>query len=248
MIEGRKTVTKPGAAPVEKPLNIWQRHRAAVFQTYMIGAVVVFFVLAVLAKSVAYFAFDLTITRAVQSFNPGWFAALMSALSWPGFEPQTVVISGVVIVFLYVRGLIWEAVVTLANGIGSTALGTGIKILVDRPRPSADLVNVIARLNSYSFPSGHVLYYTTFIGFLFFLAYTLLKPDWRRTLLLVVLGGMVTLIGLSRIYEGQHWASDVLASYLLGSVWLSLSILIYRWGKPRFFVNRPVTKEMPVRG
>ena len=64
-----------------------------------------------------------------------------------------------------------------------------------------------------------------------------------RTCLLLILGGMVALIGLSRIYEGQHWASDVLAAYLLGSVWLSLSILIYRWGKPRYFVNQPVAKE-----
>ena len=64
-------------------------------------------------------------------------------------------------------------------------------------------------------------------------------------LLLVILGGMVALIGLSRIYEGQHWASDVLAAYLLGSVWLGLSILIYRWGKPRFFVDQPVAKETP---
>jgi membrane-associated phospholipid phosphatase len=62
---------------------------------------------------------------------------------------------------------------------------------------------------------------------------------------MVILGGMMALIGLSRVYEGQHWASDVLASYLLGSVWLAMSILIYLWGKPRFFVNQPVAKEAP---
>lgn len=212
----------------------------------MIGAVIVFLVLAVLAKSVAYFTFDVTITRAVQSFNPGWFATLMYAVSWPGFEPQTWVISGIAIAFIYLRALIWEAVVCLANGIGSTAVGLGVKFLVDRPRPSPDLVHVILRLNSYSFPSGHVLYYTTFIGFLIFLSYTLLKPDWRRAILLVVLGGMVALIGLSRIYEGQHWASDVLASYLLGSVWLSLTVLVYRWGKPRFWAKPPVATDTPV--
>jgi membrane-associated phospholipid phosphatase len=100
-------------------------------------------------------------------------------------------------------------------------------------------------LKDYSFPSGHVLYFTAFFGFLIFLAYTLFKHSWWRTLLLVILGVMVALIGLSRIYEGQHWASDVLAAYLLGSVWLTLSILVYRWGKPRFFVDQPVAKETP---
>ena len=74
-------------------------------------------------------------------------------------------------------------------------------------------------------------------GFLFFLAYTLLKNSRRRTLLFFIFGGMVALIGWSRIYEGQHWASDVLAAYLLGSVWLTLSVFFYNWGKPRFFVK-----------
>jgi membrane-associated phospholipid phosphatase len=58
---------------------------------------------------------------------------------------------------------------------------------------------------------------------------------------------MVLLIGPSRIYVGQHWASDVLGAYLLGTVWLSLSIRIYRWGKPRYFVNQPVATEKPVK-
>ena len=154
-------------------------------------------------------------------------------------------ISVAVILFLLVSGLKWETVVTTVSLIGSSLLVVGIKILVDRPRPTAELVNVITQLKTYSFPSGHVVYFTTFVGFMLFLVYTLLKKSWWRMALLVILGGMVALIGLSRIYEGQHWASDVLAAYLLGSVWLSLSILIYRWGKPRYFVNQPVAKETP---
>jgi len=63
--------------------------------------------------------------------------------------------------------------------------------------------------------------------------------------MLVILGVMVALIGVSRVYMGQHWASDAVAAYLLGSIWLTLTILVYRWGKPRFFVNQPVAKETP---
>jgi membrane-associated phospholipid phosphatase len=127
--------------------------------------------------------------------------------------------------------------VTSVSLVGSEALDLGVKALVDRPRPSADLVHVVNQLKDYSFPSGHVMWFTTFGGFLLFLLFTLIKPSWWRTLLLVVLGGMVALIGLSRIYEGQHWASDVIAAYLLGSIWLSLTIVIYRRGKPRYFVK-----------
>lgn len=238
----RRAIDAAGAV-VEKP---WRRYRAAVFLTYLIIAVVGFIALAVLAKTIAYFTFDVTITRALQTYHPGWFDGLMGALTWIGFAPQAWLITLIILLFLYASGLKWETVVLLISVLGSSALGLGIKFLVDRPRPSADLVNVINQLHDYSFPSGHVLFFTTFFGFLLFLAYTLLKPAWWRGLLLVILVGMVVLIGPSRIYEGQHWASDVIGAYLLGSVWLALTILIYRWGKPRFFVNQPVAKETPV--
>jgi undecaprenyl-diphosphatase len=142
------------------------------------------------------------------------------------------VISFLILLFLYGSGLKRETVVTFASVVGISVLGFGIKLLVDRPRPGADLVYVISQLSDFSFPSGHVLYFTAFFGFLLFLVYTLLKHSWWRTLLLVILGGMVALIGLSRIYEGQHWASDVLAAYLLGSVWLAMSVYVYRRGRP----------------
>src|SRR5512136_1690865 len=240
----RRTITEAGAI-VAKP---WRRYRASIFQGYMIGAIAVFLVLALLAKTVAYFAFDVTITRALQTFHAGWFDALMGALSWIGFPPQAWVITLAILLFLYASGLKWETVVVLASVLGSSAMGLGIKVLIDRPRPSADLVHVINQLKDYSFPSGHVLFFVTFFGFLLFLAYTLLKHSWWRTGLLALLAGMGALIGPSRIYEGQHWASDVIAAYLLGSVWLALSVLIYRWGKPRFFADQPVAKETPVKG
>lgn len=247
-ITWRRKIDEAGAI-VAKP---WRRYRASVFQGYLIGAAVVFLLLAVLAHTIAYFTFDVTITREVQEFRAGWFDVLMRALSWIGFAPQVNVISFLILLFLYGSGLKWEAVVTCASMVGISALGLGIKLLVDRPRPSADLVNVISQLRDYSFPSGHVLHFTAFFGFLLFLAYTLLKHSWWRTLLIVILGGMVASVGLSRIYEGQHWASDVLAAYLLGSIWLALSVYFYRRGKPRFFVDQPVAKEQvansPVKG
>src|SRR5262249_2157056 len=158
-----------------------------------------------------------------------WFDALMYALSWPGFSPQGTIIAVLVVIFLYLTGLKWEAVVSAGSVIGSTALDVLIKVLIERPRPSANIVNVVAQLNSDSCPSGHVLYYTTFFGFLMFLVFTLIKPRWWRTALMVFLGFCIALIGVSRIYEGEHWASDVIAAYLLGTVWLSLVIYIYRW-------------------
>ena len=195
MAEDLGAVTNPSLEAVQKPFSIQRenatiaaaivaspaRHyRTWVFQGYLIGAVVVFVTMAVLAKTVAYFSFDISVAQAVQSFHPGWFDALMRTLTWIGFSPQAWVISVIVIVFLFISGLKWETVVATVSLVASSLLVVGIKLLVDRPRPSADLVHVVTQLNTYSFPSGHVVFFTTFMGFLFFLAYIMLKHSWWR--------------------------------------------------------------------
>ena len=238
MADKVKAVERQGVAAVDKPVDAWHRHRAAMFEIYSIGAMVVFGILAVIAKAWAYSAFDVKITRAVQTFHAGWFDALMRAVTWIGFVPQGPLTAAGIMLLLYARGLKWETVVAGASVLGSSALGFGIKALIARPRPSADLVTVIEQLGDNSFPSGHVLFFTTLFGFLSFLAYTLLRRSWWRTLLLVLLLGLVGLIGPSRIYVGEHWASDVVAAYLLGSVWLALSVLVYRWGTRRGMTRR----------
>jgi undecaprenyl-diphosphatase len=250
MAEPAQTIQKPVITWRQKVIQAgaivpktWRRYRATVFQGYLLLAVAIFLVLAVLAHTVAYFTFDVTITREVQTFSAGWFAALMAFISWIGFAPQVNLITAIILLFLYLTGVRWEAVLTFLSVVGISALGFAIKLLVDRPRPSADLVHVLAQLKDYSFPSGHVLYYTTFFGFMLFLTYVLLRSSWLRFTLLGIFGALVSLVGLSRIYEGQHWASDVLAAYLLGSVWLAATVWVYRWGKPRFFVNQPIAKE-----
>lgn len=245
-----ETQIKPPAAPVAavakeivpKPTRRW---RARVFQVYLVVATVAFGILAVLASLFNYFPIDLSITRAVQFYNAAWFAGLMSVVSLPGYAPQSFVMVGAVIVLLFVIGLRWEAVAALLAGAGAAGLGSLIKLIVHRPRPGANLVNVVQQLNDPSFPSGHVLQYTAFFGFLIFLAYSLLKPSWGRTAIYLVLGSLVALVGLSRIYLGDHWASDVTGAYLLGSLWLALSITVYRWGKTRFFVRQPLAPEKP---
>ena len=245
-----KTQTKPKPAPiaavakeiVPKPTQRW---RARAFQVYLVAATAAFGILVVLASRFNYFPIDLSITRGVQTINAAWFANLMWVVSFPGYAPQAWLLVGVVGVSLFFIGLRWEAITALLAAAGATGLGSLVKLLVHRPRPGADLVRVFQQLQDPSFPSGHVLMYTAFFGFLMFLGYTLLKPSYTRGVTLVILGALVGLVGLSRIYLGDHWASDVTGAYLLGSLWLALSITVYRWGKTRFFVRQPLAPEKP---
>jgi membrane-associated phospholipid phosphatase len=233
---------KPEAAAIApRPVR---RRRAVVFQFSVLAASVLFVGLAVIARFVPYFPIDLKITLAVQRWHGQAFAQLMYGLSWLGFPPQVYIIAALAVVLLFAAGLRWEAVMTAFAAL-NTALGTLVKIIVNRPRPSPDLVHVIQQLPTNGFPSGHVLAFTAFCGFLAFLTYTLLKPSWGRVFILTVLGLIIGLMGLSRIYQGAHWFSDVMGAYLLGSLWLALTIKLYRWGKPRFFKGQRTAQEVP---
>ncbi len=139
----RQKVIQAGAI-VAKP---YRRYRAAVFQGYLVAAILLFLILAVLAHTVAYFTFDVIITRDIQTISVVGFAGLMQFLSWMGFSPQVTLISLVFILFLYLTGLKWEAVVNVLSIIGITIVGFVIKVLVDRPRPEANLGHVVSQLS-----------------------------------------------------------------------------------------------------
>ena len=221
-----------------------RRYQALLFQSFLVLVAVAFGILTFLVKTRPSFGIDLQITRSIQLINFPGFAVLMGALSWAGFGPQVVIITVLIILYVYFLGFHWEAVLALIAAVFTTGVNLLVKDLVQRPRPATGLVTVVDALNSYSFPSGHVMYYLGFLGFIAFLVFSLLQPSFKRSLLLVLIGIPILLIGLSRIYLGAHWASDVLGSYLLGTLTLMAIIEMYRRGKTRFFVHQPVTAEV----
>jgi len=222
-----------------------RRYRAFLFKVALVIVAGAFAVLTFLVKTMPSFAIDLQITKSIQLINIPGFGFLMSLVSWPGFTPQSMIITALIILLIYGSGLHWEAVMGLIAAVFSTAINLLVKDLIQRPRPTIGLVNVVATLNSYSFPSGHVMFYLGFFGFIWFLAFSLLKPSLKRSLPLVLFGVLIVLVGVSRIYLGEHWASDVLGSYLLGSLTLVAIIQFYLWGKTRFFVHQPVAAAEP---
>jgi len=217
-----------------------RRYRALMLQGALILVAVAFGILTYLVKTMPFFAFDLQVTKGLQLVNAPSFALLMNLISWPGFTPQSLIITGLFVLVIVVFGLHWEAVMALIAVALSSGINILVKDLIQRPRPLPNQVGVFAVLDSYSFPSGHVMYYLGFFGFIWFLAFTLLKPSLKRGFILVIIGAPILLVGISRIYLGEHWASDVIGSYLLGTLTLVAIIQIYRWGKTRFFVNQPV--------
>jgi len=207
-----------------------RRYRAILFQAYLIAAVCGFVVLALLARTTAYFAVDLAISQALQALSSGPLDALMRFISWFGYAPQAIIVVVLMAGALFGLGFQKEGWTALAVAAFHQILNTLVKWAVHRPRPSKDIVEIFRALTSYSFPSGHVMFYTAFFGFFWYLTYILMRRSWLRTGLLVCFGLLILLIGPSRIYLGEHWASDVLGGYLLGSLVLTGVIQIYsRW-------------------
>ncbi len=174
-------------------------------------------------------AIDVTITREFQENQAPWLHYTMLAVSFIG--DVTALSIGLIVLataLFWVVDLRLEAVMIMAVSATSASLNALIKYIVARPRPTPYLVDVIQNAGGKSFPSGHVMSYVAFWGLLFSFAIILFKGNhWWRTALLIISGLFVVLVGPSRIYLGDHWASDVLGAYLIGGVLLGIALWIY---------------------
>jgi undecaprenyl-diphosphatase len=94
-------------------------------------------------------------------------------------------------------------------------------------------VHVAAYLHDYSFPSGHVIFYTTLFGLTFWVVWIAWKNSLLRNAVLVALAMLITVVGFSRVYLGEHWPSDVIGAYCLASLWVVGTIELLLALKPR---------------
>jgi len=111
--------------------------------------------------------------------------------------------------------------------LGSLALTVAGKGVIGRARPPlADAVPPYE--HSFSFPSGHTLNTTAFAGIVAYLLLRRLRHRWARRLALSLACLFPITMGLSRIYLGHHWFTDVLVAWTLGLAWLSIVITSHR--------------------
>jgi len=186
-----------------------------------------FCILAFLAHSLPFFGWDLAFTNWLQSYKSlngfMWFVSLFGN----DFTPYW--ITALTALILFLSRFRYEACGVVFCVALSALINTLMKRLIARPRPTDEFVSILTQPGGLSFPSGHVTLYVCYFGFLFFLAYKFIpRKSALRIPLLILLLLPIIFVGLSRIYLGAHWLSDIVGAYLWSSGWLTLSISLYQ--------------------
>lgn len=125
--------------------------------------------------------------------------------------------------FLFVKKHRWYSIKIPAVALSSLALMFGLKHLFGRQRPTDPLLQEAAGL---SFPSGHALFSVTFYGLLIYMIYKSTYPRPLKLTLASLLLLLIIIIGLSRIYLRVHYATDVIAGFCVGFLWLVFAIAV----------------------
>lgn len=174
---------------------------------------------------------DKNFSIAVQSYQSPFLDSLMKFVSFIGVMPYSLIMVLLTALLFFVFKLKRAAFFTLSTLLAGV-VSTLIKVLVDRPRPAAPLVNVLEKTVHQSFPSGHVNFYVVFFGFLIvIMCHVKTIPLILRTMVIAICALLILLIPISRMYQGVHWFTDVLGGYLLGGLLLFVNSYYYLRGK-----------------
>jgi membrane protein DedA with SNARE-associated domain/membrane-associated phospholipid phosphatase len=165
---------------------------------------------------------DQTAINVVADIRTAWLTDLAKVVTQLGAAYVTLPIAAVAAAVLASRGR-WPEFWVLVAGMTIVVLvAADIKGLVDRPRPGGGLVHA----GGSSFPSAHAAYSTLYV-WLVFTVTTRLRPGWAGGTVLVTSGLVITAtVGLTRVYLGVHYLSDVLAGWALGVAAFSLCAVV----------------------
>jgi undecaprenyl-diphosphatase len=222
---------------LERPSRITTLMEAGVLIS-LIAAVLLLFLFGWIANEMREgdtIKFDLAVRDWVHHFASPAMTRIMTAISLMGYNILIVELVIALAAFLFLRwrrAAAWLAV----SMAGALALDQALKYAFHRPRPEPFFG---AAPHSFSFPSGHALCSFCFYAVLAGLIAARTKSLFLRVAVGVAAAALIVAIGLSRIYLGMHYPSDVLAGYLAAAVWVTTLLVLDRWrGNRRKIVDR----------
>lgn len=182
--------------------------------------------------------FDRNTIGSIQGLESPLLTSIMKIFTYIGSGTFIAILSIIVLFFLFKRtGQRSELYLFIATILGSNILFSVLKMFFHRARP--DLHRLI-EISGYSFPSGHATMAMTVYGILSFLLWRHITTKIGRTILIISSSIMILMIGVSRIYLGVHYPSDVIAGYFTGGFWISVAIWYYQRYQEKKYEARKV--------
>jgi undecaprenyl-diphosphatase len=214
------------------------RIRICRWRATSIAALVAVLVLAAYVSLTGQAAWEAQLMRWQQANSPRPLPWLAEALTWLGNSTPTLVIATTAgLLLLGARHRLLAAL--LVGAVALRALSPLMKDLIERPRPSPELVDVANQLSTPSFPSGHVLGATLLYGFLVYAAECAIVNERVRRVVQAGCVSMMLLMGYARVELGEHWPTDVLGGWLIGLLMVMALAWVHRRSRSRY-VGEPV--------
>jgi membrane-associated phospholipid phosphatase len=170
---------------------------------------------------------DIHISKEIQENQNGLVNNIMIAISWFGRTTVSVIMVILLSLFLILQKHRNEALLMIST-LFSGIIGLVLKMLINRPRPTKDIVVLLEDTKYQSFPSGHVLFYTVFFGSLILIVLTAnIFSNKTKMMLTMACLAMIFFGAVSRVYLGAHWFTDVLGGFILGIMFLFITGYYY---------------------
>lgn len=196
----------------------------------VLGVLFVIMMVLVGADRIAWF--DQSIIDAVQGMENEGLTRIMKGFTFLGSSLVATLLSVIAFLFLWlVLRHRKELLMFLLSVGGSEIWNIIIKNWMQRQRPNT---HRLIEISGFSFPSGHSMAAFALYGTLTYLLWRHIPALAGRIAMIVIGVALTLLIGISRIYLGVHYPSDVFGGYLASATWLMLSIYIFeKYWKPR---------------
>lgn len=145
-----------------------------------------------------------------------------AAITWLGEWKLVVFFIILTLVLLWLKNKKDYILAFLITVLGAEISGQIAKIIFERARP----IGNSEMGDPFSFPSGHALIAAAFYGFLIYFCWRVFQNHAQKYFFLTAGLILILLIGVSRLYLGVHFFSDVIGGYILGAIWLAVGIYI----------------------
>jgi undecaprenyl-diphosphatase len=185
--------------------------------------------------------FDHQMISLIQGMESPGLTLFMKVFTIIGSTPIVVILALSAMLFLYfVLHHRFELIFFISIVAGTAIINTLLKLYFVRQRP--DLHRLIQE-TGYSFPSGHSMEAFALYASLAFLLWRHLSTRIGRSIIIILCVLMIILIGMSRIYLGVHYPSDVIGGYLASGVYFTLGVWLFQWYKEYRAYNKKVKQK-----